>query len=241
MISKVSVAVCTLACFASAQSPLTIGGHPFVAWNVSAPHVLMLYHGLGNPVTEYYALAAHFGSLGYAVVLPTDCEHDVGLLPGVVVAWVQSTVAGVQKEFAKGRPLAVLGHSMGGGAAMAAARFDPGLAAYVAVHPAPILSRRGVDPAAPPVAGPILFITGTLEVIDNAGFTSQWTARAAYNAAHSPRALINVQGHGHMAITDPSFGEQEGVSSEKWLDCFARRNPVSCKWLNEELCKLKDG
>merc|ERR1711920_1218459 len=150
----------------------------------------------------------------------------IGLLPDVVVNWVQSTVAGVQKEFTKGRPLAVLGHSMGGGAAIAAARFDPGLAAYVAVHPA---------------TGPILFITGTLEVIDNVGFTSQWTAKIAYNAAQSPRGLINVKGHGHMAITDGSYGEQEGVASEKWLDCFARKNQVSCDWLNTELCKPANG
>lgn len=241
MFSKVLATLCMLACSASAQTPLTIGGHPFVAWNVSAPHVLMLYHGLGNPVTEYYALAAHFGTLGYAVVLPTDCEHDIGLLPDVVVSWVQSTVAGVQKEFTKGRPLAVLGHSMGGGAAIAAARFDPGLAAYVAVHPAPILSHRIYVDRVPPATGPILFITGTLEIIDNVGFTSQWTAKIAYNAAHSPRGLINVKGHGHMAITDGSYGEQEGVASAKWLDCFARKNQVSCDWLNTELCKPSNG
>ena len=55
---------------------------------------------------------------------------------------------------------------------------------------------------APAMAGPILFITGTKEVIDNAGFTSQWTAKQAYSTAPSPKALINVIGHGHMAITD---------------------------------------
>ena len=69
----------------AAQTPMTLGKHPFVAWNTTARHVLLLYHGLGNLVTEHYALAEHFGSLGYAVVLPTDCENDVGLLPGVVV------------------------------------------------------------------------------------------------------------------------------------------------------------
>merc|ERR1711976_479826 len=173
--------------------------------------------------------------------MPIDCEHDIGLLPDVVVNWVQSTVAGVQKEFTKGRPLAVLGHSMGGGAAIAAARFDPGLAAYVAVHPAPILSHRIYIDRVPPATGPILFITGTLEVIDNVGFTSQWTAKMAYNAAHSPRGLINVKKHGHMAITDGSYGEQEGVASEKWLDCFARKNQISCDWLNTELCKPSNG
>jgi pimeloyl-ACP methyl ester carboxylesterase len=240
MCSKALAMLFVLACPVMGQNPLTIGGHPFVAWNVTAPHVLMLYHGLGNPVEEYYALAAHFGSLGYAVVLPTDCEHDVGVLPMVVVDWVKSTVAGVQKEFAKGRPLAVLGHSMGGGAVMAAARFERGLAAYVAVHPAPILS-GGYIPFAPAMAGPILFITGTLEIIDNVGFTSQWTSAGSYDFAHSPKGLINVKGHGHMAITDPSFGEMEGVASEKWLDCFARKNQVSCDWLSVELCKSADG
>jgi len=232
-----------LTCGATAQSPSTIGGHPFVGWNVSAPHVLMLYHGLGNPVEEYYALAAHFGSLGYAVVLPTDCENDVGLLPGVVVNWVESTVAGVKNEFAKGRPVAVLGHSMGGGAAMAAARYEPGLAAYVAIHPAPILSGKpyALPGMAPAMTGPILFITGTLEVIDNVGFTSQWTAKNAYDKAPSPKALINVIGHGHMAITDGSFGEMEGTTAAYWLDCFARKNKASCDWLTLDMCKLADG
>jgi len=147
----------------------------------------------------------------------------------------------VQKEFTKGRPLAVLGHSMGGGAAIAAARFDTGLAAYVAVHPAPILSHRVYIDRVPPATGPILFITGTYEVMDNVGFTSQWTAKIAYNAALSPRGLINVKKHGHMAITDGAYGEQEGVASEKWLDCFARKNQVSCDWLSTELCKPSNG
>jgi pimeloyl-ACP methyl ester carboxylesterase len=173
------------------------------------------------------------------VLLPTDCEHDVGLLPGVVVKWVKSTVAGA-KQFAKERPMSVLGHSMGGGAAMAAARFEPDLSAYVAVHPAPILS-GGNAPWSPAMSGPILFITGTLEVIDNAGFTSQWTARSAYNSAKSPKALINVIGHGHMPITDPSFGEMEGIAAAYWLDCFARKNQFSCVWLNKELCKMVNG
>ena len=245
MLTKVLVVVVVfLAAPGTAQTPssMNLGGHPFVGWNLTAPHVLMLYHGLGNPVAEYYALGAHFGSLGYAVVLPTDCENDVGLLPGVVVKWVESTVAGVQKEFTKGRPLAVLGHSMGGGAAMAAARFDRGLEAYVAIHPAPILSGSPYSlPWSPKLTGPILFITGTLEIIDNAGFTSQWTAKRAYNSAPSPKALINVVGHGHMPITDSTFGEMEGTTAAYWLDCFARKNQLSCDWLSTELCKLTDG
>jgi len=120
------------------------------------------------------------------------------------------------------------------GAAMAAAKFTPGLAAYVAMHPASILSGIGWAK----VQGPILFTTGTADSGTSGGSTMGATApdRAleSYNGAELPKALVNVKGDPHWSSESGTGSEFQAVS--KFLGCFVKQNAADCDWVRDDMC-----
>lgn len=206
-------------------------GHYCTVYNVNAPYVLVLFHGYLNEVSDYYPLAMRLADLGYTVVVPRDCDGVEAI--ACAPSWGKDISAAV-RDWAGARSVGVIGHSLGGGAVMAAAKFTPGLAAYIAMHPAPIVS--GVAWAK--VTGPILFTTGTSDDGTVGGFkwgaTSPERALKSYNAADSPKALINVKGNVHMSSISASGDEWSAITN--WLSCFVKNHEESCQWVRTQMC-----
>jgi predicted esterase len=205
-----------------------IGGHYCTVFNHQAPHVIVLFHGYLADATSYYPVGLSWAAAGYAVVIPRDNNELGGLTqaPG----WGTAVSAAV-RDWAYPRKIAVVGHSMGGAAAMAAAKWTPGLSSFVAMHPAPILS--GDDRVA--VKGPILFTTGTTDDGNVAGATAPMTALDSYNLALAPKALVNVQGDGHGSPQNLSGMQWSSVLA--WLGCFTKLHADDCDWVATQMCK----
>lgn len=208
-----------------------IGGHRSNVFNSKGKYVVLLLHGYMNNVTEYYPLGKRFAQRGYAVVIPHDCSGPTAVT--CAASWGKQAAWAVY-SWAGDRPMAVVGHSMGGGAAMSAAKFVPGLAAYIAMHPAPILS--GVTWAK--VSGPILFTTGTLDTGTVGGGTYGATApnraRESYDQAEEPKALVNVEGDEHWASLHSDGMEWAVVTM--WLECYLELQAGACSWLRDSMC-----
>lgn len=209
-----------------------IGGHDCMVFNTDAPFVLVLFHGIVTQVSEYYPLAQRLSKQGYAVLVPTDCNGNVEM-PLCAPTWGKD-VAAAARDWAGNRPVGLLGHSSGGGSTMAAAKSIPGIAAFVAMHPAPVLSGLGWDK----VKGPILFTTGTYDDGtfggNTVGATSPNRALQSYNDAEMPKALVNVKGNVHMSSLTASGDEWLAVT--EWLECFVKRNLQSCQWVRTQMC-----
>jgi dienelactone hydrolase len=205
----------------------TIGGHYCKVFNSDAPHVIVLFHGYLNDPSDYFPLAERFSQAGYVVVVPLDLTKVDALAKAAT--WGKDLSAAV-RDFAYGRKVAVVGHSLGGAAAMAAAKFTPGLSAYIAMHPAPIAS--GVPWAQ--VNGPILFTTGTYDDGTFADATAPDRALQSYNDALVPKALVNVKGDDHVSSIKASGLQWAAIMS--WLGCFTKELTRDCEWLQQEMC-----
>jgi dienelactone hydrolase len=209
-----------------------IGGHYCTVFNAPAPHVIVLFHGyLGDP-TLYYDVGLNLAAEGYAVVIPRDNNGLDGILPTKASDWGTSIAAAV-RDWAYPRRVAIVGHSMGGAAAMAAARFTPGLTSFVAMHPAPILSGS----SSVLVQGPILFTTGTTDDGNIGGATTPQAAMDAYTVALSPKALVNVGGDDHKTPQDLKGMQWSSVVA--WLGCFTKQRSSDCSWISTQMCQDK--
>lgn len=222
-----------LASLPAAPAPTAwIGDHHCTVFNALSPQVIVIFHGYLSDVANYYPLGNKFAEAGYAVVIPHDCDGVSALT--CAATWGKDVAAEV-RNWAVGRPVAVVGHSLGGGAVMAAAKFTPGLDAFIAMHPAPVLSGASWSP----VKGPILFTTGTADdgtFGGNAiGATSPNVARNAYNDALLPKALVNVKGNKHWSSVMLQGDEEKAVMN--WLGCFLRKHMAQCEWVRNEMCK----
>jgi cephalosporin-C deacetylase-like acetyl esterase len=214
--------------FAIGAPAAWIGGHYCTVFNSQAPHVIVLFHGYLADPTSYYPVGLSFAAAGYAVVIPRD-NNDLDAITQAS-DW-GTTVSAAVRDWAYPRKVAVVGHSMGGAAAMAAAKFTPGLSSFVAMHPAPILS--GSTEMA--VNGPILFTTGTTDDGNVAGATAPSTAMDSYNIALAPKALVNVRGDGHGS--PQSLSGMQWSSVMAWLGCFTKQHADDCKWVEAQMCK----
>lgn len=209
-----------------------IRGHQCDVFNAQGQHIIVVFHGYGAAPEMYHYIASRFVELGYAVVIPRD--NDGGFAIFAAASWGNNVAAAVKDDWAGGRPMAIVGHSMGGAAAMAAARSTTGISAYVAMHPAPIISGNAFKK----LQGPILFTTGTYDNGVFCGVTSPERAQEAYNKASLPKALVNVRGDGHGSPTTAQGMEWMAVST--WLSCFMKKEARSCSWLRYEMCNSAD-
>jgi len=215
----------------AASEQAWIGSHYCEVYNADGPQVVVLFHGYLNAVSDYYPLAKRFADLGYAVIVPRDLQTVDALLHAGT--WGTEVAAEV-RDWAGTRPVGIVGHSMGGGAAMAAAKSVPGLAAFVAMHPAPIVSGIGWQK----VRGPILFTTGTSDdgTIggNKIGATAPSRALDSYNDADFPKALVNVKGNVHASSVNAAGDEWLAVTM--WLGCFLNHATNSCEWVRTKMC-----
>jgi len=212
-----------------AQAELEIiGGHQCDVFNAQGQSIIVIFHGYGAAPEMYHNIASRFVELGYAVVVPRD---NVGAFAIFAAStWGPKVAAAVRDDWARGRPIAIMGHSMGGAAAMAAARFTQGISAYVAMHPAPIISGNAFKR----LQGPILFTTGTYDNGVFCGVTSPKRAQESYSKASLPKALVNVRGDGHGSSQSAQGMEWMAVSS--WIGCFMKNETNSCTWLRIQMC-----
>jgi pimeloyl-ACP methyl ester carboxylesterase len=213
--------------FAVGAPAAWIGGHYCTVFNHQADHVIVLFHGYLNDATNYYPVGLSFAAAGYAVVIPRD-NND---LDGITKApdWGTSVSTAV-RDWAYPRRVAIVGHSMGGAAAMAAAKWTTGLTSFVAMHAAPILSGSSLVA----VNGPILFTTGTTDDGNVAGATTPQTSLDSYNVALPPRALVNVKGDGHGSPQTLSGMQWSSVMA--WLGCFTKQQTSDCEWVANQMC-----
>merc|ERR1712176_205344 len=99
-------------------------GTSFDGVNPEGNEVVVLYHGMVTPETigdKYFPLAAHLASQGYCVVVPLDNAGSNLCQIAHADHWGKSVAAGVRDSYAKGRKVALVGHSLGGHAAIVAA------------------------------------------------------------------------------------------------------------------------
>lgn len=232
--STIAVLSLLLACLApvACVPAAWIGGHYCTVYNADAPHVLVIFHGYLNNVSDYYPLAKRLADIGYAAVVPRDLQ-GVGALAGAA-KWGREVTEAVRNWAGINRPVGIIGHSMGGGAVMAAAKFVPGISAFVSMHPATIVSGIGWNK----VRGPILFTTGTWDdgTIggNKLGATAPNRALDAYNDADFPKALVNVKGNIHASSVDAKGDEWSAVTN--WLNCFLKKGTESCEWVRTQMC-----
>lgn len=211
-----------------------VAGHPAAVFNPEGDHVLIVYHGIGPPphYEDYYDLANEYAGQGYCVVVPQDCEGSNTYEIAYANHWGYTVARDVVNKYANGRPVAILGHSLGGAAAINAAKRVSGLAAHVIMHTAHLSPEIFVSCEAP-----TLFTTGTADDGAILGFTlPKWT-KDAYDEAKSPKALVNVKGNIHTSPQmKPGFGGREFEAATNWLDCYARKSSSACNWLKSTLC-----
>jgi len=227
----------------AAAGDVIIAGKPAMVFNGGGDHVLIIFHGLApasSAAEDYYALAQQYASDGWCVIVVRGNE-----LPGPVAIsypyeianaahWGTRAATDVVNTFAHGRRVAVLGHSMGGAAAIHAAQTVNGLVAHVAMHAA------NIDPDGFSwVRGPTLFTTGTADDGTFLGFTSPSWSKSWYQDTWSkpPKALVNVKGNNHIAPSiAPAFGNMEYLAAKNWLNCYGRQDAQACRWLATSMC-----
>lgn len=157
-----------------------------------------------GPVQDYFPFAEALSTLGYCVLLPLDSRGDPLSQAFNSEDWGIKVARDVRDQYANGRPMAILGHSLGGGAAIAASKEVPGLAAYIAMHPATFANSGTIFDRA---TGPIMFTTGTDDDGVFLGLTNPERAKGAFMEAAVPKALVNVIGNNHHDCWQPpTFG-----------------------------------
>ncbi len=170
--------------------------------------VLMMGHGFVMTVDAYTYIGSHFAAQGYFVVLPTT---EGGFAPdhatfGADLAYL---VLGMQQAGADaGSPFfehvapasALMGHSMGGGAAFLGAAANSTIQTLVTLAPAE--TNPSAIAAAMSVSVPSLVFAASEDCVTPV----LEHARPMYDALEVPcKAFVNITGGGHCYFGDNSF------------------------------------
>jgi fermentation-respiration switch protein FrsA (DUF1100 family) len=195
----------TLATTGYGPLPVSAGG-PFP--------VVLFSHGFGGYPEQSSFLTVHLATWGFVVVAPDhrsrdlhavlsnavqDCACDVTDLTQAL-AYVTSS-AHTKGSLLDGKldlgRVASLGHSAGGGAAIAVAA-DPAVRTYIGLAP--------VAAAPPPAGKPGLIVQGVADqVVPVAGTTT------LYDGLRTPKRLVLIAGAGHNEFADAcSIGASSG-------------------------------
>lgn len=177
--------------------------------------VVLFSHGFGGFRTQSTFLTSHLASRGLIVISPDHPSRDLAaaltsgsfetddprlhLLESLdYLSSADSIVAGhVDSE-----NVAVIGHSAGGGTALAVAQ-DARVDGYVSMAS----GRLGPTEGAPMPAKPSFFLAGSVDKIVPASRT-----KAAFDAAPSPSLYWNIDGVGHNGFDDLcTFGNGLGI------------------------------
>ncbi len=168
--------------------------------------VVLFAHGYGSYPEQSSFLTDHLATWGFVVVAPEEQATDLASVlggshaPGALTAG-QALQAAIAYATALDRPggrfahlldltrLAVVGHSLGGGAAITLAATDRQVKTYVALAPAP-----GTPPT---THTPGLVMMGSADQV-----VPPASVRATYAALPTPKRLVVIAGAGHNVFDD---------------------------------------
>jgi pimeloyl-ACP methyl ester carboxylesterase len=179
--------------------PLAVDG----AGNEVSP-IFAFGHGYLAPIDIYQSTLEHLASWGITVVAP---RSGSGLVPSHeafgadLVAALDQIGAAASEEDWLGLPVdrtarSVGGHSMGGGAAVLAARLDPGIRTVATLSAAD--TRPSAVAAAEGVEASILLVAGSEDRITPVDRHQ----RPIFEAAAGPAQLRVIEGGGHCGYLD---------------------------------------
>lgn len=170
--------------------------------------VLVVGHGFVMTVNAYDYLVQHFTPLGFIVVLPTT---EGGFAPdhadfGADLAFLSEALRAAGNDtqsafFGHVQPLtALMGHSMGGGAAFLGASGNTDVQALVTMAPAE------TNPSAIAAAADVQVPTLVLAASEDCVTPIADHAQPIYDGLVVPcRAFINITGGGHCYFGDSNF------------------------------------
>ena len=188
-------------------------------------------HGFAQTSRQYSSTLRSLASRGYIVIAPNT---QTGLLPNhsqfatdllAAVRWVQQTQPNADPD-----KDALVGHSMGGGAAVLAADRQPSIDAVATLAAAE--TRPSATASARRLQMPALFVVGTRDTVVRPA-----TTRAMFEATPSPARWAAITGGYHCGFLDyASFfgiGCDSGAISRSTQ--LALTSTVLGDWLDSEL------
>lgn len=177
--------------------------------------VMVLGHGFVMTVDAYDYIWQHFVPLGYIVVLPTT---EGGLAPNHAEFGADLSFCAQQMQVEHTDALslffghvdpasALLGHSMGGGAALLGASANSALQAVVVLAPAE------TNPSAIAASGGVLVPTLVFAATEDCVTPPATNQQPMYDALEPCKALVNITGGGHCYFGDANFLCQFGETT----------------------------
>lgn len=225
---------------AGASAPVADGAFP----------VLVVGHGFVMTVDAYTYLAEHYAEAGYIVVRPTTegslgPDHsafgaDLAYLAGALIAANEDALSPFFGHVAPSA--ALIGHSMGGGAAFLGAAGNTGIRTLIGLAPAE------TDPSAVAAAASVTVPTLVFAGSEDCVTPIPQHQGPMYDALNAPcKAFVNITGGGHCYFGDASFtctfgeltcgpdltvsrGEQQDVVTDVmdlWLQLHLRDDPAA--------------
>lgn len=197
--------------------------------------VVAFGHGFLQPSSRYAGTLTSIASRGYIVIAP---DSETGFAPNhgrlADDLWRSLRWASDRARYPNADPdnLAVMGHSMGGGAALVAAdRYDaPGQIDTVAT-----LAAAETNPSATAaslgIAGPALYVVGSQDTIVRPA-----TTEAMYRSKPSPATLATIVGGYHCGFLDssPLFGLGCDSGSRSRSQQLAATRTLLGDWLDRQ-------
>lgn len=165
-------------------------------------------HGFLQPVTQYASTLSHLATHGFIVIAS---QSESGLFPNhanfakdlrYCLDWLEQQNTAPSSEFFGSIDMDAFGasgHSMGGGAAILAAKDDPRIRALAPTAPANT-SPSSIDAMLSVLVASRLIVGGQDSIVPPAG-----TASPMYANAKGPRQLLSIQGGFHCGFTDGNF------------------------------------
>lgn len=190
--------------------------------------VVAFGHGFLQRPWRYLSLLTRIAAHGVVVVAP---DTQTGPLPRhqrladdlwASVDWARSHVPGAHPVTA-----ALVGHSMGSGAALLAATRRPGAATVVAL--APVDTRPSCLPGLSHLRSPVLYVVGSHDSV-----VPPARSRDLYAATRSPATWAVVEGAGHCGVLDWPFPRGLGCGRPPLSPDLHRERVVSLvvDWLD---------
>lgn len=197
--------------------------------------VVAFGHGFLQSSSRYAGTLSSIASRGYIVIAPdseTGFAPNHGRLADDLWRSLRWAVDGGRYPNADPDDLAVMGHSMGGGAALVAAdRYDgPGEICTVATLAA-AETNPSARAASAGIAAPALYVVGSQDTIVRPA-----TTHAMYDRKAAPAAFATIIGGSHCGFLDssPLFGFGCGSGSLSRTEQLAATRTLLGDWLDRQ-------
>ncbi len=208
------------------------------AGNPAQRPVVLVAHGFAGSSTVMRAFSLTLAHAGYSVVtwdfdghganprpFPPDWTSADGVLVGDAEQALQSAI---DKGLASPQQVAILGHSMGSGVALAYGLKHPETAVTIAISPVD----QTVTPSLPKN---LLLMAGTAEqsFLDNAGILLAEAGGAGGDPnLGTARSMIPIQGANHLTIL---FSTPATQAARTWLDATFGAQPGATTYIDHNI------